>query len=79
MGVGAGEEGCIPRPGSTPGRSTGGEVIGVIPAALQAMGCTLAQGFFMGEPTAADAVEALLVGPPADGAEATPGTGATFD
>src|SRR5262249_29016316 len=49
-------------------------------AALKAIGCTLVQGFFMGEPSAADAVGQLLTASAsAAGAETAPGAGASFD
>ena len=48
-------------------------------AVLRDMGCTLAQGFFMGEPAAAVGVPALLAGPAAPPAGPMPGAGATLD
>ena len=45
--------------------------------ALNAIGCRLAQGPFMGEPAAADGVEALISKPAAPPAETAPG--AAFD
>ena len=43
--------------------------------ALRAMGCTLAQGYFMGEPAAAESVESLFAQPGQSRAEAAPGAG----